>query len=210
MTYLDSVIYQRLVVFKDQQQIRSLSKAIEIILGEYFQSSGSLAVSDSSHLLNRNVLKQNELLTETIRHLTDVIESQTHLYRHLQLFQILKLSRSDNAVIQKEDKNDPVSEVSVSIDNELEQYLHSIGLSLHMAQQGLTGVQLAARLQVSSSALSRRRSTSGFTQWSRQVDPKGVGWKFVGETRRFHPLVEYDHLGKVDSKPEVSQMAGTE
>ncbi|HEY9662621.1 MAG TPA: hypothetical protein V6C65_29555, partial [Allocoleopsis sp.] len=163
----------------------------------------------NSHLLNRNILKQNELLAETIRHLTDVIESQSHLYRHLQLFQILKLSTLDKAVIQKEDKSDPASETSVSIDHELEQYLYSMGLSLHTAQQGLTGVQLAARLQVSASALSRRRSTASFTQWSRQVDPKGVGWKFVGATRRFHPLVEYDHLGKVDSKSKVSQTAGT-
>ncbi|HEY9662628.1 MAG TPA: hypothetical protein V6C65_29590 [Allocoleopsis sp.] len=204
MTYLNTAVYQRLVVFKDQQQIRSLSKAIELILGEYFGVAGEHSLSDESHLLNCNILKQNELLAETIGRLTEVLDSQGQLYRQLQLFQLLKLSTAEQPAPQREDASDPSPDPAGSFTDEFEQSLHAIGLSLHIAQQGLTGVKLAARLKVSASAVSRRRSTPGFIEWSRQVDPQGVGWKFMGATRRFHPIVEHEIMSKMGCMAKIS------
>jgi len=61
-------------------------------------------------------------------------------------------------------------------------------VSAALARKGLTGLQLAARLKVHSSVISRKKQTSYFKAWTRQLDPLGLGWRYVSVTRRFHPV----------------------
>lgn len=49
----------------------------------------------------------------------------------------------------------------------------------------LTQSELAKRLGVSSSTLSRKKLAADFTEWSCGKDPAELGWRYVSETRRF-------------------------
>jgi hypothetical protein len=61
-------------------------------------------------------------------------------------------------------------------------------VSAALARKGLTGLQLAARLKVHSSLISRKKQKSYFKAWTSQLDPLGLAWKYTAVTRRFHPV----------------------
>lgn len=52
----------------------------------------------------------------------------------------------------------------------------------------LNAANLARRLRVSNSAISRRKTDSIFTEWSKGHDPAGIGWRFPGRGQRFFPV----------------------
>lgn len=56
------------------------------------------------------------------------------------------------------------------------------------APKSLTQADLARRLKTSSPTLNRRRSRSDFAQWSRTLDPDGVGWEYRRKQWRYYPL----------------------
>lgn len=47
--------------------------------------------------------------------------------------------------------------------------------------QSLSGRQLALRLGVSSSTISRYKERTNFGEWSQTLDPEGIGWGYVGK-----------------------------
>ncbi|MFB2893086.1 heavy metal translocating P-type ATPase [Aerosakkonemataceae cyanobacterium BLCC-F50] len=49
----------------------------------------------------------------------------------------------------------------------------------------LTGRALAERLKVSASTLSKRKSQSEFSQWSKTKDPEGITWKYSAKSQLF-------------------------
>jgi len=53
----------------------------------------------------------------------------------------------------------------------------------------LTQVELANRLKVHPSTISKRKTKSDFLQWSREKDPEAIAWEYSRETKRFSPKV---------------------
>ena len=53
----------------------------------------------------------------------------------------------------------------------------------------LTQVQLANRLKVHPSTISKRKTKPDFIQWSREKDPEAIAWEYSRETKRFSPRV---------------------
>lgn len=49
----------------------------------------------------------------------------------------------------------------------------------------LTQKELASRLNVHSSTISKRKTKPDFSQWSRQKDPESIAWEYVKEKARF-------------------------
>lgn len=52
----------------------------------------------------------------------------------------------------------------------------------------LTQVELASRLSVHPSTISKRKSKPDFMEWSREKDPEAIAWKYSLETKRFSPI----------------------
>lgn len=52
----------------------------------------------------------------------------------------------------------------------------------------LTQKELATRLNVHASTISKRKTKPDFSQWSGQKDPESVSWKYIKEQRRFLPI----------------------
>ena len=52
-------------------------------------------------------------------------------------------------------------------------------------QTDLTQKELAARLKVSSSTISKQKSKPNFTHWSQEKDPEGLSWELSQETKKF-------------------------
>lgn len=52
----------------------------------------------------------------------------------------------------------------------------------------LNAANLARRLGISKSVISRRKCESTFEEWSKGKDPAGVGWRFPGKGQRFYPV----------------------
>jgi len=54
--------------------------------------------------------------------------------------------------------------------------------------QPLTQKELAKRLGVSIATLRRKKFASGLTTWTQSLDPEGIGWSYLAQSRRFFPL----------------------
>ena len=52
----------------------------------------------------------------------------------------------------------------------------------------LTQKELAARLNVHSSTISKRKTKPDFSEWSGQKDPESISWKYLKEQARFLPI----------------------
>lgn len=63
------------------------------------------------------------------------------------------------------------------------------------ATQSLSGVKLARRLGVSSSTLSRVRKQDNFSEWSQQLDPEGIAWKYENQVFVPQTMVRVGHEG---------------
>ncbi len=52
----------------------------------------------------------------------------------------------------------------------------------------LTQKELATRLNVHASTISKRKTKADFSQWSSQKDPESIAWKYVKKQARFLPI----------------------
>jgi hypothetical protein len=53
---------------------------------------------------------------------------------------------------------------------------------------GLNQADLAKRLEVHSTTISKRKSEPDFTIWSQTKDPEGIAWQYIDDTKIFMPL----------------------
>ncbi|NEQ41045.1 MAG: hypothetical protein F6K40_34475 [Okeania sp. SIO3I5] len=66
---------------------------------------------------------------------------------------------------------------------------HQFKLTSKAVSLSLTQKELATRLNVHSSTISKRKTKPDFSQWSSQKDPESISWKYVKEQARFLPIV---------------------
>lgn len=193
ITYVDPGLYEQLVSVKEERGARSLSQTVEEILKEYV--SGSLSSNISSTIFieqNRQLIQQvngliksHQSLQELVMDLQSMIlatisgsmpnsahiEFLTQKARSRQITQQFTQENSENRKSKKKEKD--------------ESYINK--LTPEVIKDGLTGTQLADRLNIHSSILSRRRSKPDFSEWSQKLDPNRVAWKYIGFSRRFYP-----------------------
>ncbi|MCY7274863.1 MAG: hypothetical protein LH702_14325 [Phormidesmis sp. CAN_BIN44] len=209
-TYLDPGLYEKLLELKERSGAKSLSHTVEEILKEYFSSALASTLASALFLeQQRQLVQQITWLTENYRTLQ---ESVTDLQRMVLAganaaqsgsTQINLLSQEFTArqVAQQLAKQKGESDLMRG-----RRYLRSSdpsqiasNLAIEAIKQGLTGTQLANRLKVHSSSLSRKRSHSSFSDWSQQLDPDHIGWQYNFLVRKFYPA-DLIHLDKRDSE----------
>ncbi|HEY9630534.1 MAG TPA: hypothetical protein V6C84_24830 [Coleofasciculaceae cyanobacterium] len=209
MTFLNPEIYSRLVAFKEKQCLRSLSHATELVLGEYFGVDITPITLHQSAPLLENPPRSPETLAAKVDRLRTDYESFfqgmvdiQHIIGHL-------ISLQNSASLASKPVYEHTSALSVSPswlaspyssgssieplpDNSPHFQVSSNDVSDHtvsaiLARKGLTGLQLADRLKIHSSIISRKKQKSYFKEWTCQLDPIGLSWKYSSVTHRFHP-----------------------
>ncbi|MBD1871200.1 hypothetical protein H6F95_28620 [Cyanobacteria bacterium FACHB-471] len=185
MTYLSSHVYQQLVEFKEQQEVRSLSQAVEVILKRYF--------SLNAPVRNRltTLLAHEESWIEQLNQLSGSCQD---VLTAIAALRIDPVNESHALTIQERQQPNPEADLkSLSVSESHSETQETSQFSCNkpppeISKRGLTGSALANRLNSSSSTVSRRRSKPDFRQWSQFLDPNKIAWEYRSITRRFHPV----------------------
>lgn len=198
MTYLESGLYEKLLELKERRGARSLSQTVEEILKEYF--GGTI----SSTLSNTLFLEQQRQLVRQITDLSEKYQTLQEAIADLQsiVLAVANATRPDSAPINlltqkftarqvskklaQQKRKDSLIQDKCSL-GKLTQPQNSDNLALEKIKKGLTGTELANRLNVNSSTLSRRRSRSDFSNWSQLLDPDKIAWSYNYFTKAFYP-----------------------
>lgn len=189
MTYLNSRIYQCLVEFKQENELRSLSFAVELILGQYFGVVMRLPTHGSSQELSQSeqIAAMTSCLTQCSHSLHESVDQLRTISNSIQntTASTFGETKQSTAVNSSQNSENPACELTTPnalTSNILTQF------SNYTIRRGITGSALAKRLNTWSSEISRRRIKPGFGNWSRSLDPDQISWEYRGATRRFHPV----------------------
>jgi len=189
LAYLHPVVYEHLAEFKDQHDIQSLSRAVEIALCDYFGIKAQGVLLPVSLEISQGCLHKSENSLE--------VKVATLSLKYEYLCEALtKLSNEPNTIPQQ------ISATTSSIltqPNQMEfkaadrtplpsSFVLPKGLSTEVVKKGLTGAALAKRLKSSSSTVSNKRSKPNFSEWSMALDQDNIAWEYRCVTRRFHPI----------------------
>lgn len=193
MTYINPGLYKQLVALKEERGAKSLSQTVEEILKEYVSGSISSTMSNAVFLeQNRRLVEQVNLLVEGYQILQKSVIDLKVLLAALKLSALhpnqpnpcnqgIAIEHNTQKIIQ----TNGTSSDSLSL-QEIKANFAQISHTL--IEGGLKGIHLAKRLNVDSSTLSRRRSRSDFSEWTRQLDPDKISWFYIGFDRRFYPM----------------------
>jgi hypothetical protein len=201
MTYLEPGLYEKLLELKEKRGAKSLSQTVEEILKEYFGNAISSTLSNTLFLEQQRQLvqqitdltKKYEILQETIVDLQSIVLAVANVTQpgstpiNLLIQQLIARQVSQQLSQQKRENGAIQDKYNLKI---LTQSQKSDGLALEDIKQGLTGTQLANRLNIHSSNLSRKRSNPTFSSWSQQLDPNNISWMYNAISRKFYPCQE--------------------
>lgn len=165
-------LHQQIALLQQIRQIRSTDEAICTILQEYFGLMSSQITQDLipfQPLWIHNVLHQQGVM---------LAQLQRTAFQFEQLIQI------QGASALSESKSEQGFLDFAGCDNSWE----AVELSTTKAEQGVTGTQLAKRIAVSCSTISRKRSQADFQHWTQIRDPFNIAWEYRASTCRFHPI----------------------
>jgi hypothetical protein len=196
LTYLHTTVYECLTEFKQVHGIGSLSKAVEMVLCDYFRVAVPGLALPAGLLLSRSHVDFGERsLEEKVAFLAEKYEYVCDALALLQKNTNLPESSYSSCHIEKSNGIRNLSPHYGSSENERvlkgsvltrEKILAS--LSEEQVRKGLTGVALAERLNSYSSMISYKRSKPNFSCWTQEKDPDAIAWEYGSRTRRFHPV----------------------
>ena len=88
-----------------------------------------------------------------------------------------------------EERLGQLTEVVTAIDALINKPASELALQYKQSQleedHGITQAELAQRLRVRESTVSRNKKKSIFTQWSKRKDPDFLGWRYSAQTKLF-------------------------
>ncbi|MBD1806311.1 hypothetical protein H6F98_12725 [Microcoleus sp. FACHB-SPT15] len=189
LAYLHTPVYERLAEFKQEHGIQSLSRAVEIVLCDYFGIKAQGVLLPVGLEKSRNCTDKDEISLEM------KVAVLSLKYEYLR-DALAKLANEPNTTLQQ------FSATTSSVltqPNQIEfkpadrtslpsSFVLPKGLSTEVVKKGLTGTALAKRLNSSSSTVSNKRSKPDFCEWSMALDQDGIAWEYRSATRRFHPI----------------------
>ena len=183
-TYFPKDIDEKFTAFKLERSIRGDSQALLTIVSEFLGLSQEVAHFSSPDLLSRFealeeiVLKIQQELGQ-IRLIPECSYEQK-VQESLEKF-ISVVPGQLNLLEPGIEPSDPVALLSELISEPL---------------FCLTGSELSKRLGLSSKVLSdrrRKRTNAVFIEWSKMIDPDGIGWQYDSEKKAYfsiHPVQE--------------------
>lgn len=165
-------LHQQISLLQQIRQIRSTDEAICTILQEYFRLMAPQITQDLipfQPLWIHNVLHQQGVILERLQKTA---------------FQFEQLIQTQGTSSLSESKSEQCSLGFASYGNTWD----AVGLNDAISERGITGTQLAERIAVSSSTISRKRSQADFQHWTQIRDPFNIAWEYRTSTCRFHPI----------------------
>jgi hypothetical protein len=175
-TYLPKEVDEKFKAFKLERGIKGDSHALLTVLSEFLGVNQEVAYSSSPDFLDR---------FESLEKIVSQLQQELNQLRSLPK---LPGGKESGELIQQFfpvvpgqlSFLEPVIESSISVD--LPGELISDSLSC------LTGSKLSKRLKLTSKVLSdrrRKRTDEVFIEWSRKLDPDGIGWQYDSEKKAY-------------------------
>lgn len=169
---LDDSLLAQLIRFQTHQGLTSLTQAIHRVLLDYF---GSNAIDLESHKGSSDSEPLRLLVAQLQTDQQQLFRTVTTLQQSLTVL-MLQMQQPTAPVTARTPRIRPTTACTGS------------SLKPAVYEKGISGTDLAARLQTSSASISRRRSRANFPAWSQMQDPEHIAWQYFGSTRRFHPV----------------------
>ena len=94
---------------------------------------------------------------------------------------ISKVSNSEAQLSNISELNYPLEDIDISENSQLQ--------SATKIVSPLTQKELAIRLNVHASTISKRKTKPDFGEWSSQKDPESIAWKYFKEQAQFLPII---------------------
>jgi hypothetical protein len=189
-SYLDPEVYQKLKEFQQEQGLKE-SAALNQILKEYFGLEASNRPSAPLQIEEKVDEQLNKQWNEfnLFR-----VELKTEVWLQLKKEFAIWNESLQKAVSQLSDRLETLEEICKPIEGlaELSKPIESSNSpsdSPSNLPDFLNAANLARRLGISKSVISRRKSETNFEDWSKQLDPAGIGWRFPGKGQRFFPVI---------------------
>jgi hypothetical protein len=182
LAYLHTAVYERLALFKQVHGIGSLSKAVEMVLCDYFDINvpGVVLPVTLETLKSRIAPLESSPDGRPGR----AVENNDVICADARSTKSFPKGRLANASLPQQ-RNALATNVGTPLPSSR---VLAEGLSASVVKKGLTGVVLASRLNSYSSTISKNRSKPKFSEWTRALDPDGIAWEYRAITRRFHPV----------------------
>ena len=183
-TYFPKDIDDRFSAFKLKRGIRGDSQALLTIVSEFFEVTQEVAHFSSPDLLDRfeSLEKVVFQIQQELGQIRSVTESSYEQEIQESLEQVISVVPGQLNLLEPGIKpSDPVALLSELISEPL---------------FCLTGSELSKRLGLSSKVLSdrrRKRTNAVFIEWSKMIDPDGIGWQYDSEKKAYfsiHPVQE--------------------
>lgn len=174
-------VYDQLMAFKAKRGLQSVEMAMTVILSEYFGLFQAPMVTGTDTTASRVETLEAKCtsLSETVTELRAAIAT-------LQASSSASLGESEQEafVTAQPESSLPVDQSELPYES---QSYTAPRTPEHSSASEMTQADLARRLGVSTSSISRMQSKPNFSEWSQQKDPEGIAWAKSPDTKLFYP-----------------------
>lgn len=197
--YIEQEVYDRFVEWKGE---RGMSEALNQLLVEYFGVSQSPIPNSHSPIttlaIEEMVEESNQKLWKEFNAFRAEFKTEVWLQLKKEFAiwneSLQKVADQVHSLERRIEVLEPEAVLLRKLLNESMELAQSMtqksespsGLPGELAP--LTQTELAKRLGVHKSVISRRREGGDFEDWSRSKDPSGIAWRYDGEKKVFLPL----------------------
>lgn len=175
--YVPQAVYDRFKEFQKEQNL-SMSQVVTIILTEYFGLNQIIERTTEGTTIGGVTYNWVKSLEDRIINLEKEVEQSNSTSELPREESIKQVESQPNIEIIK---NNNLEEINSKQENAEDEFIKTYELSAKMKAQTdgeeiWTPANLAKRLQVAASTISRNKGKKDFTEWTREKDPEKIGW----------------------------------
>lgn len=187
--YVEQQLYDRFTQWKAERGIEKDSQALNELLRESFGvPSPQVPAPDDAHIRQIVELLVEEKLEQRLSNLPSNPPSDTEL-----------LSEIADDYHELEDKFQELESRVSSLENlvpvtgrspencHTEDTLPEGNLTSELPAS-LSGTELAKRLKIDKSLVTKNREKVTFEEWTASKDPEGLVWRYMADTKRYQPV----------------------
>lgn len=186
-------VYDQLIQFKEERGLESTEVAVTVILSEYFGLLQIPATTDTTTSRLENLEAKCNLLSETVAELQTALATLQSSSSQSVGYKDSPHEQPQVLPLQNNHANPAIALSSGQKDSQLES-TPNIQEQQNLEKQSgetfntpMTQADLAKRLGVATSTVSRMQSKSNFPEWSKLRDPDSVAWVKSPDTKLFSP-----------------------
>ncbi|MEC4811757.1 MAG: hypothetical protein SAK29_00485 [Scytonema sp. PMC 1069.18] len=179
---LPSDLYERFKQFCDEQQMKS-SEALQKILTEYFSMLPTTVSENGTNRETRlaSIEKKLEILDSLTQRISALENSFAEMHEQIHVHPSVEVEETP---LEEEESVPELHPETNGVSNGT----HSQSPTVEVSGPRYTIAELAERLGVNKTTVSRNKNKDNFEEWSSGRDPEGISWEYREEEQLFYPL----------------------